>query len=435
MNRLTNKMLVLSFDCLSALDYPHIRDLPHFKEVLTRGSLAPKVRTIYPSLTYPCHTTIVTGRSPKNHGIIDNTLIQPGRHSPDWNWFRSKISGTTLYDEAKKAKMKTAALLWPVTGRARIDYNLPEIFPNRWWQNQVLVSLFSGTPSYQWKLNKRYGHLRNDLNQPELDEFVLASAVHTIDTYQPDLMLVHFTDLDSMRHYHGFSSPEAMAALKRLDDRLGKILTALKRKNQYEETSIIILGDHSALDEDKAIHMNVLLEENGWLSINKRKRVSKWKVYCKSCDGSAYIYMTDKHDQALNNQVKAFLYSLQQNPANGIETVLTGTEAGMMGADPDCAFMLEARRGYIFLDDATGTNIKPIQRADQQKKHLLATHGYSPNKADYHTIFIAAGKGIKKGVTVSNMNLVDIGPTLASLLGLSLGPTDGHVKDEFLINE
>lgn len=432
MNGLTDKMLVLSFDCLSALDYPLISELPHFKEFLLRGSLAPKVQTIYPSLTYPCHTTIVTGRYPMNHGIIDNTLIQPGRSSPDWNWYRSKISGTTLYDEAKIAKMKTAALLWPVTGRARIDYNMPEIFPNRWWQSQWLVSLFSGTPFYQWKLNKRYGHLRKGLKQPELDDFVLASAVHTIEAYQPDLMLVHFTDLDSMRHYHGFSSQEAIAAIKRLDDRLGHLMNALKRQKRFEEMSIIILGDHSALDENQAIHMNVLLKKNGWLSANNRGRVSKWRVYCKSCDGSAYIYVNDQNDQQLKDQVRAFLYSLQQNPSNGIEEVLSGREAGMMGADPKCSFMLEARRGYYFLDDITDEFIEAVQRHNEQKKHILATHGYSPKKADYHTIFMAAGKGIKKGATVSNMNLVDIGPTLAALLGLNLGDTDGHIKDEFL---
>ena len=432
MIQLTKRMLVLSFDCLSAHDYAYIQNLPHFKDILLKGSLAPKVRTIYPSLTYPCHTTIVTGKYPKNHGIIHNTLIQPGRDSPDWNWYRNKIKGTTLYDEAQKAKMKTSALLWPVTGRAKIDYNLPEIFPNRWWQSQLLVSLFSGTPAYQWELNKRYGHIRNGLKQPELDDFVLASAVHTIDTLQPDLMLVHFTDLDSMRHYHGFASSEARAALKRHNDRLGEIVDALKRKDLYEETTIIILGDHSALDENKAIHMNVLLKENGWMTINKRGKISSWKVYCKSCDGSAYIYMNDKNDRALYEQVKAFLYSLQQNSVNGIEEVLSGIEAGEMGADPECSFMLEARCGFYFLDDVTENYLESIQQHDLQKKHILATHGYSPNKAGYHTIFMAAGKGIKKGVMVSSMNLVDIAPTLAALLGLDLGKADGQVISELL---
>ena len=90
--------------------------------------------------------------------------------------------------------------------------------------------------------------------------------------------------------------------------------------------------------------------------------------------------------------------------------------------------MPEAWHGYYFLDDITDECSEAVQRHNEQKKHFLATHGYSPKKADYHTIFMAGGKVIKKGVTVSNMNLVEIGPTLAALLGLILSDKDGHVK-------
>ena len=94
--------------------------------------------------------------------------------------------------------------------------------------------------------------------------------------------------------------------------------------------------------------------------------------------------------------------------------------------------MPEAWHGYYFLDDITDECSEAVQRHNEQKKHFLATHGYSPKKADYHTIFMAGGKGIKKSVTVSNMKLVDVGPTLAALRGLNLGNRDRHIKDEFL---
>src|SRR6478752_3230837 len=136
MSRLTDHLIVISFDCLSALDIPILETLPHFQTIMQNGAYVQNVETIYPSVTYPCHATIVTGNYPNRHGVINNTLLQPGRPSPDWNWFRQSITGTTLYDEVKKANMTTAALLWPVTGKADIDYNMPEIFANRPWQNQ-----------------------------------------------------------------------------------------------------------------------------------------------------------------------------------------------------------------------------------------------------------------------------------------------------------
>ncbi len=434
MKALTKRIIILSFDCLSALDFPKLNHLTNFKNMIESGSYAPHVQTVYPSLTYPCHTSIITGNYPKRHGIINNTLIQPGRKSPDWQWYRSAIKGTTLYDQAKKANLTTASLLWPVTGRANIDYNLPEIFPNRPWQTQLLVSLFSGSPLYQWQLNKKFGYLRKGLSQPHLDDFVLASCLETIKTKQPELLLVHFTDLDSKRHDHGFDSKEANEALVRLNERLGQIVTTLKETQLYEETTLIVLGDHSSLDENKAIQINTLFKKEKLIHINQKGKVINWKAYCKSCDGSSYIYLKDQKDTITYKQVQSLLKKLMENEDNGIEQILTGPEAAKLGADPDCAFMLEARKGFYFTETHEGDFIKYINAEDvkREPKYTLATHGYSPQKPDYTTLFMASGKGIQSGKIITDMNLVDIGPTLAAMLGLSLGETDGKVIEAFI---
>jgi predicted AlkP superfamily pyrophosphatase or phosphodiesterase len=434
MERLTDHLIVISFDCLSALDLPVLQTLPHFQILLKQGSYVEQVESIYPSVTYPCHATIVTGNFPNRHGVINNTLLQPGRLSPDWNWFRSAIQGTTLYDEAKKANLTTAALLWPVTGKANIDYNLPEIFPNRPWHNQILVSLSNGSPRYQWELNNRFGHIRNGLNQPQLDDFVLESTCHTIKTKKPNLLLVHFTDLDTQRHYHGFSSTEAIAAIHRHDERLGRIYSALKESAIYENSTIVALGDHSALDEHSAVKLNVLFHKKKLITTTAKGKINKWKAYCKSCDGSAYIYVNDKNDSETLNEVKHLLDSLLVDSESGIEKVLTGSEAAAMGADGSCAFMVEAKKGYFFLEDYQGEYIKKItpEVASEDKKYTLACHGYSPEKEDYSTIFIASGKGIRHNVILPQIRLVDEGPTFARLLGVDLGQTDGKVIEELL---
>src|SRR5579875_1324288 len=118
MERLTDHLIVISFDCLSSLDFPTLVELPHFQELLNHKAYCKNVKTIYPSVTYPCHATIVTGKLPNRHGVINNTLLQPRKQSPDWYWYRRYVKVTTLYDEAKKANLTTAALLWPVTAKA-----------------------------------------------------------------------------------------------------------------------------------------------------------------------------------------------------------------------------------------------------------------------------------------------------------------------------
>jgi len=63
---------------------------------------------------------------------------------------------------------------------------------------------------------------------------------------------------------------------------------------------------------------------------------------------------------------------------------------------------------------------------------LKGNHGYLPTEPGLQTGFIAAGRGIKKGVVIDSMRLVDVAPTIAQLLGIELKDTDGHPIHEIL---
>ena len=422
-------MIIISLDAVDTKDFEILRELPNFKRLSEKSSYSKEVDTVYPSLTYPAHTTIVTGKYPNNHGIINNTLVQPGNTSPDWFWHKDKIQGKTIYDLAKEKGLKTAALLWPVTAKANIDYNLPEIFANRWWQNQILVSLANGSKAYQFQLNSRFRNLRNGINQPELDNFVIASLLHTLRKKQPELIMVHLTDVDSQRHQHGYSSPEALYGLKRHDSRIGEILNCLQLMGIQDETTIVVLGDHSCKDTDYVIKLNKLFIDKGWIVFDNKGRLSDWIVFMNSCDGSAYIYLKDNCNLELLNQVKSLIEEFSKNNNNCIEEILIGEEACKVGADKTCALMLEAKEGYYFVGDFEG---QPIEKTGN--KYYKATHGYSTkHKKDYKTFFMISGSNIKKDFNIGKMHLVDEGPTIAKLLGGTLPEADGKVINHIFV--
>lgn len=433
MKRKTKHLIVISFDGLSTLDFEDINSLPNFKNFIDESSYCKKVYSVYPTLTYPAHATIVTGKYPKNHGIINNTLLQPGRISPDWYWQRNYINGETIYDTAIDNGMTVAALLWPVTGKSRIQYNMPEIFANRPWQNQIMVSLLNGSPLFQFKLNNKFGSLRDGIKQPNLDNFIHSSLLYTIEEKKPNITFVHYTDLDTTRHNYGFNSKEANEAIKRHDIRLGEIIKTLKANDMYEDSTIIVLGDHSSLDEEKIINLNILLKENGHIQVDDHGKIINYKAIAKHCDGSAYLYVKDKQNQKLIDEVRALIEDFN-NKHKCIEAIYTSDEANELGADPQCALMLEANKGYYFLDNIEGEIIKKIQPHEVWELHGVtrSTHGYSPFKKDYTTVFIASGCGIKKGVVIDKMNLIDEAPTIAKILGLELKNVDGRIVEEFL---
>lgn len=427
-------LIVISFDAVSSEDIDKLEKLDNFKYLMDNGSVIKNVESVYPTLTYPAHATIMTGMYPKNHGIINNTLNKFSDINPNWYWYRKYIKTKTLYDLASEKGLTTAALLWPVAGRSRINYNLAEIFAPKPWQNQLVMSALAGSLKYQLDLNKRFGHLRNGLSQPALDNFVHESVKYTIDKYKPNLLLIHYTDVDTNRHYHGYNSNEANDALLRHDKRLGEIIKALKEANIFEESTIVALGDHSALDGDYMIRLNSLFRENGLLEVNKKGIITSYKAVAKNCDGSSYVYLKDKNDTDTYKKVKELLENLKNSDKSPIDFILNSKEAEDEGADPNCSFMVEGNLNYYFVDETLGKVIEKVKESEVGKvpHRTKATHGYHPKKPNYNTFFMAFGKGIKKGVKIDGGKLINHGPTLAKILGVDLGKTDGEAEERIL---
>lgn len=76
----------------------------------------------------------------------------------------------------------------------------------------------------------------------------------------------------------------------------------------------------------------------------------------------------------------------------------------------------------------------PVLEVDS-REDIRNAHGYSPDKPDYDTVFMIKGPGIKEGFNIGPMELVDIGPSLAELLKLDLGPCDGSCLGEIFSKE
>lgn len=389
----------------------HLDDLPNLRRLVVTGTRVRQIRGIYPTLTYPSHTTIITGQYPSVHGIVNNTKRQPQRQSPDWYWYQRNVKVPTLYDLVRQQHKKTAAFLWPVTAGSKITYNLAEIFPNRIWTNQVLVSLKASSPAFLWRMNQKYGHLRRGIQQPELDDFITACAVDTLAHKKPWLTLIHLVDMDSMRHRYGVRSDEAMAALKRLDTRVGKLIDATIAAGTFAETNFAVLGDHYQINVDHMIHLNQAFATKGWLTPTANGTVKNdWHVWAKSCDGCTYIYTRNFADMQTLKDLLA--------QTEGVAAVHSRAEATERGADPACQFMVEAQAGYYFTDE-TGRPavVEPVDPASLgQPDRYHGVHGYDPNKPDYFTTMVLNGPAIQEHQVIEAARLIDEAPTFARLL-------------------
>lgn len=414
------RLYMISLDAFGAKDLEYASTLPTFKYLLNRSALVEKVETVYPSLTYMAHTSIITGVYPKKHGIINNTYVQPKRKSPDWHWYAKDVKVPTLFDVAHEAGYETASFLWPVTGRSKaIKYNFTEIFANRPWQSQALISLWSSSPKFVFDLDRKFGKIRKGINQPELDHFLTAGIVDTIKTKKPDLMAIHLVDLDSTRHHFGVDTQESRAAIRRMDDHLNQIITAMKEKGIFEETVLVVLGDHYQIDTHTVVRLNQLFKIEGWLKENKDGMITEWDVVAKGADGSCYIYTKPGVNLS---EIQELLARYPEQ----IETIYNQEEAAGLGADDTCSFLVEAKRGYYFVSESDGPFLEEIK--DDVNIFHKGAHGYSPKKENYETTLFMSGPGIDSTARISSARLIDEGPTFLHAMGLKFPQAvDGKV--------
>ncbi|MFA7461795.1 MAG: alkaline phosphatase family protein, partial [Anaerovoracaceae bacterium] len=100
-------LILLSYDAFSQDNWAEAATLPHMADLIKEGACCTDLRSVYPTLTYAVHTTMVTGVFPEKHGIVHNNPLQPfvPEALQDWYWYRKAVRVPTLYDAARDAGM------------------------------------------------------------------------------------------------------------------------------------------------------------------------------------------------------------------------------------------------------------------------------------------------------------------------------------------
>jgi predicted AlkP superfamily pyrophosphatase or phosphodiesterase len=426
------KLLLFCIDALCSSDLPIMRGMPHFSRIFENAALVTHIEPAYPSLTYVCHTTILTGKNPEGHGIFHNERIRRGGYLGE-PWFdrRSEIKGKTLLDYAAGQGLSACSLSWPVTGGAGWDYNMPMIVPYSYTGYEpepYLRGMATGAllEDYFWK----YGRFQKGKDR-SLDLYTMALAPDIIrDFGQSDVMLVKMCDLDTVRHISGVYGEHIEEQLRKHDEEFGVLLESIERYGDYGATNFVILGDHGQSDTEEVLQMNTLLENEGFLKSRDGKLLS-FDALCHSAGFSACIELGDPGDSRLYHRVYDFLKSLGGDPRIKLEYVFTAEEArARFGLTGPFEFVIESARRVSFSEKlGTGDIYGDIVRGDH--KIGSGNHGGLPFM-DETTAFIASGPAVCPGVVLDRRPMVDEAPTLARMLGFEMDDIDGKAMTELL---
>jgi len=391
------------------------------RQGMKTGAYAEGVRGSFPTVTYPSHTTIVTGVLPARHGIYYNTPVEPLGISGKWFWYYKDIKVPTLWTAAKDAGLTTAGVSWPVTVGAPIDYNLPEyvILPkNKGEKSDEIKALYDESnpkslfQEVQDNAIGKIGEFGASLDSYTNDQNKARMAGYILRKYKPAFLAIHIGLTDHFEHEQGRDGDKVRSAVLGVDVAIRTIMDAVEMAGMRENTTFIITGDHGFVDIHTQVNPNVMLAGAGLYDNNNKEN---WKAYFQASGGSAFLHLRDPKDKATLEKVTAALAELPDG-VKKLFRIVDKKELTDAQGDPNAALALTAKQGASFGATATGNLLTAAKGG---------THGYMPTDfKEIQTGFVAFGRGIKQGVVLPLIGQEDIAPLVANLLGLTL-KTDG----------
>lgn len=403
-------------DYVTAADR-HGAAVPTLRRFVKEGVYADGVQGVVPTVTYPSHTTLVTGVWPAKHGILANMPFDPLKtNQGGWYWYAEDIRVPTLWDAAARAGKTTASLQWPVAVGARVTWNIPEFWRASTADDAKLLRAVS-TPGLLAEAEAALGPYPRTLDI-DADELRARFAVWLLETKRPALFTLHFIALDHAQHETGPFSAETMAVLERMDALVARMRDAAERLAPGR-ADIAIVSDHGFARTDKQFNPFPAFRAAGLFSAESRGKITDWTAMPWVHGGSVAVVLKNPSDAVVLGQVRALLDKLAADPANGIDRVLDARTLHERGGLPTASFLVGLKPGWQTGSSLSGPVISP--------RKVGGTHGQLPDLPDLSASFFLVGPGLPAGRSLGTIDMRDVAPTLARRLGLPFPSADGKI--------
>lgn len=405
---------------------------PMLQQLARDGAAAERVEGVFPTVTYPSHTTMITGVRPALHGVAYNALFDADGTTDDWYWYEEQIRTPTLWDLCREAGLTSASLGWPASVGAPVDWNLPEIWDPDDATLFLRVTAEASTPPGLLEEIEREatGRLRLEtftLYHHTRDDRAGDIASYLLETYRPNLLTVHLLTTDEFQHQDGRDSDRVRRAVAVADRAVAQIWETAERAGLLHRTAFVITGDHGHVNRHTRLAPNVWLRGVGLLERNDPADDGgrgDWRAVFHTTGAAAFLHLKDPGDEEALALVQLAFDRL--DPAvRSLFRVVERDELDALGAAPGAALALALRPGI----DVTGRLDGPAVEATKG-----ATHGYLPDAHPHiYTGLLASGAGLHPGRRAAELRLVDVAPLVAELLGLELEGAEGLAPRGWLI--
>ncbi len=350
-------------------DYAERYKASHILAIRDRGASAKSLVPVYPSLTFPNHTSIITGLYPAHHGIVDNNFYDPQRND---SFAFNKVGnvgswygGTPLWVLAERQGMKSATYFWPGS-----DGAIAGVRPSYWFPFDDKVP--------------------NEKRIDQLMEWLRLPAEQ-----RPHFITMYFSEVDHAGHTFGPESPETGKAVQTVDEIVGRIWEGLQAT--HLPINLIIVSDHGMQPVDKGYI--VLGQYADLTGIRDNTAAGTQKLlYVADRDKAEATYRALKGKSPLFDIFRRAEtppeWHYRDNPRIG-DLVITTLDSGFLV-----------------------TKIAVNPETHEPRTPPVGAHGYDPARfKTMHGIFYAIGPNIG-AAQVDSFENIHIYPLIVKILGL-----------------
>lgn len=356
----------------------HPAETPHLRRLMSEGVTARSLIPVFPSNTFPNHTSIVTGLYPAHHGIINNTFFDSALGSifrynqsasaRDPRWW----GGEPIWITAVKQGRASACSFWPGS-----EAEIGGLRPTYWKPYD-----YAGT-SFEQRLDELVAWLRLPAAQ------------------RPAVVTFYLEETNTAGHRHGPNSPQLIAAIKLLDARVGALSARLHAAGVAP--NLVIVSDHgmTSCDADRVLILDDYLDL-ATVQID----------FEETCAGLRPL---------AGNDVAAMMRALGKIPPQQAKAYRSTELPARFRVDAT-----HPRVPPVWIVPAEGWHVVRRSLYHQALTHFLrGQHGYDPGFASMGGIFIAHGPAFKSGVVVEPVENIHIYNLLCAALALKPAPNDG----------
>jgi predicted AlkP superfamily pyrophosphatase or phosphodiesterase len=403
----------------------HGMKLPYLRSLMRDGTYADGVVGVWPTVTYPSHTTLLTGVAPAVHGIYNNLEFDPQmRYSGAWHWYADQIQSPTLWKAAHSAGLSTASIGWPVSvGATDVDWLIPEF-----WRSadpsaannpadRLLIAALARPDTLIQQLAPAAGpYMMGNDTSVGGDETKTRYALELLRRFKPAFMTLHLSSLDDAQHAHAPFSPEADRTLEAIDGMVARLAAAARANDP--SAVLVVVSDHGFMKISHLVNLYIPFIQAGLIQATANPQssvpvIDSWKAEPWMAGGMAAIMLHDSNDSETRKQVRTLLDKLAADPANGIAEILDHDAITKRESFPNADFLVVLKPGYYTGPATSGGLVTEVPGS-------RGSHGFSPEYPEMRASFFAVGTGIAHHRDLGVIDMRQIAPTVAGILNVPM---------------